>query len=235
MKQKHALDADASSRTLEGAIRTQSQVVLEFPAYPNQSVNGFLISGDQKAILLEITGRPSLNPADLVNATCHVRLYSDQRYEFASEVTAAPQWGETRSLALTRPATLNVLERRRFVRAKLAPSSKVTLEWMTNGESHRHTASLLNISADGLACRIEDAVAGALEGAASLRARFDLPGGARTFRLTADVSNRTPASGEHTILGLQFRRTPDQAPQLEALKESLGRYTDVNREAEVPA
>lgn len=235
MKTKIVLDADASHRTMEMAIRTQSQVVLEFPAYPQHTIQGCLISGDQKALLIELSGRPSLNPEDLINATCQVRVYSDQRYQFTSEVTAAPLWGESRSLALTRPSSLAVLDRRQFVRARLAPSSRVLLEWTRNGEGHRHTGSLLNISADGLACRIEDHAVQALEGGESIRVRFEIPGGVKPFDLAVTISNKTPASSDHTIVGLQFQRTADQSRQLDTLKDLLTRQFTIVPEAEALA
>ncbi len=235
MKPIHKLDAERSERALETAIRTQAQVVLELPSYPAHTVNGFLISGDQKAILMELTGRPTLNPADLVNATCQVCVYSDHRYQFATEITAAPQWGETRSLAMVRPRIIHVLDRRRFVRAKLAPSSKVAIDWNRAGTPHRYTANLLNISIEGLACRVEDGAAAALNVGDSLRVTFQLPGHEKPFVLNATVSNKTPASTDYTILGVQFAASPNQTFAMDALKLALTRHLNVDREAEALA
>lgn len=233
MKPIHKLDAEESDRALETAIRTQAQAVLELPSYPSTTVNGFLISGDQKAILMEITGRPGVNPTDLVNATCHVSVYSDQRYQFASEITAAPRWGETRSLAIARPRSVHVLERRRFVRAKLAPSSKVTIEWSRGSTSHRLAANLLNISVEGLACRMDDAAAAALATGDSVRVSFELPGHARPFLLHASVCNKTPASAAHTIVGIQFQSTPQQEAPLQALRAVLSRQIPAEEATEI--
>lgn len=226
MKAKITLDYESSFRAIETAIRTQAQVVISFPSYPDHTLNGFLISGDQTALLMEITGRPTLNIEDLINATCQVRMYSDQRYQFNSEVSGTPQWGETQSLALTRPMALTVLDRRRFLRAQLAPSTKVSVEWTANDGGHRHSATLLNISADGMAVRMDDNGAAAIHPEVNLVAVFTMPGQNKPFHMQATMANKTPATGGFTIVGLQFTRTPNQTGQLDALKIVLAQQQE---------
>lgn len=232
MKAKITLDYESSFRAVETAIRTQAQVVISFPSYPDHTLNGFLISGDQTALLMEITGRPTLNIDDLINATCQVRMYSDQRYQFNSEVTGTPQWGETRSLALTRPMALTVLDRRRFIRAQLAPSAMVSVEWTGNDGGHRHSATLLNISADGMAVRMDDNGAAAIHPDMKLVAVFSMPGQSKPFHLQATMANKTPATSGFSIVGLQFSRTPNQTAQLDALKLLLVHQPEVNLDME---
>ncbi len=198
------LSPDASTNTLDSAIRSQSPIVLESAAFPNVTINGFLISGNETALLMEVTGRPALDPAKLEGAQCTVQMYTDRRYQFSANVSAVPQWGGSYSIALDRPGVLRVLDRRRFLRANLAPSSKVTLDWPDAGGRHSQSANLLNISADGMACRIKDSVAVSIEKRTRLKATFEMPGRGEPFELEAIVSNKTPASEGCTILGLQF-------------------------------
>ncbi|HKQ47314.1 MAG TPA: PilZ domain-containing protein [Phycisphaerae bacterium] len=221
MNESITLDTSASQNALEWAIRTQAQIVLESAVIPNTTVNGSLISGDEHALLLEITGQPARDPNLLVDAAAQVQVYSDRRYSFATTITAAPHWGDTRALAIDRPSILTVVDRRRFVRARLAPSSLVKVEWRHAGADHRRVATLLNISADGLACRIEDPAAMAIEPRDPLRVQFSLPGQHSTFHLTAAASNVTPAGGGATILGLQFTRSMETAQLLKELRASL--------------
>jgi hypothetical protein len=216
------LDAAATARIIEASVRTQSQVVLEMPRLGLGTINGFLISADDRALLMEITGRLAIRPADLVQQACDVNLYADQRYLFSSSVTAAPQWGESRSLALARPSVLRVLERRRFLRAKLAPSSKVSVEWMCGGTTVRHVAPLLNISLDGLACRMDERAAATLQSDDVLTVSFDLPGQDNQFRFTATVCTKTAASGGYVILGLQFVQCAQSADAIAELRTALG-------------
>lgn len=233
MDGKITLDAEASQLALESAIRTQAQVVLESRLIPNTTINGCLISGDERALLMEITGRPSRDSAGLVGAPAQVQVYSDQRYTFATTVTAAPQWGDTRALAFDRPRLITVVDRRRFVRARLAPSSMVKLEWEHGGVHHRRAATLLNICPDGIACRIDDPSAPAVEPGDALRIRFSLPGQGSAFSLTAEASNVTPASGGATILGMQFSQSPEAQSQLARLRELLRSSQDAEVESEV--
>jgi hypothetical protein len=221
MDEKITLNADESQRSLESAIRTQAQVVLESSVIPHATINGCLISGDERALLMEITGRPARDPSALVNAIAHVQLYSDRRYGFSTTVTAVPQWGQTRALALDRPAVMTVIDRRRFVRARLAPSSHLKLEWRHATVDHRCIATLLNISTDGIACRVEGPAAPPIEVGDTMRTWFTMPGQDLAFDLSAAVSNVTPASGGSTILGLQFDRSTKTCSQIDRLRESL--------------
>ncbi len=233
MDARITLDSEASRQTLESAIRTQAQVVLESAAIPNTTINGSLISGDERALLMEITGRPARDPAGLINVAAQVQVFSDRRYCFATTITAAPRWGDTRALAFDRPEVITVLDRRRFVRARLAPSSLVKLEWKHAGVDHRRVATMLNISPEGIACRLDDATEPVIRIGGSLRARFTLPGQGSAFQLTATVSNATPASGGSTILGLHFDDAIDAQSQIERLKEALRSPLDAEVESEV--
>jgi c-di-GMP-binding flagellar brake protein YcgR len=131
-------------------------------------------------------------------------MYADRRYQFSARVSAVPQWGGAYSIALDRPRVLRVLDRRRFLRANLAPSSKVRLDWPDARGRHSQSASLLNISADGMACRISEGVGVGIERHTCLKATFEMPGRDKPFELEAVVTNKTPASEGCTILGLQF-------------------------------
>jgi hypothetical protein len=233
MKAKIVLDYDASFRIIESAIRTQAQLVLSFAEYPEHTLNGFLISGDQSALLMELTGRPTLNLNDLVNMSCQVRLYSDQRYQFASEVTGAPKWGETRSVSLARPMALSVMDRRRFLRAELAPSAKVSVEWTDGDGAHHQSATLLNVSADGMALKMDNDGASQLHPETRLVTTFSMPGHNRPFQMQGTLANKTPGTDDYSIVGIQFSRTPNQTPQLDTLRQLLTRQP--GPDVEVPA
>ena len=68
------LSRDASTQTLDSAIRSQSPIVLESTAFPNVTINGFLISGNETTLLMEVTGRPALDPAKLEGSQCTVHI-----------------------------------------------------------------------------------------------------------------------------------------------------------------
>lgn len=229
------LDKDASGRAIENAIRTQAQIVLESQAFGETTVNGFLICGDESALLMETTGSLIQSADRILNVRCEARLYADQRYRFSTVIKATPQWGNSRSIAIERPAAISVMDRRRFLRAKLAPSSKVALEWVRAGKTYRHVAVLLNISAEGLACRVDGDAALAIDRDDSIQVRFGFPNFGHQFNFSSGVSNKTPASEGCTILGLHFQRSPDAADDLRLLRDAVQNNQDMTTQAEVLA
>lgn len=233
MTQRVPLRRDASACALEAAIRTQAQIVVECPCLAGVTLNGFLVSGDEQALLVELTGRPSCDLATFVDRNCRVQIYADERYAAESRISGIPTWGTTRGLALERPAVLTVCDRRRSRRARLAPSSQVELEWQAAGKRHVHRATLLNISPEGLACRLEDIAATFIEPGRQIGLRFELPPQGRAFHLHAMITNKTPASVDHSILGMQFLRRPDDAVDLEALRILLNRTQESEHRSEV--
>ena len=97
------------------------------------------------------------------------------------------------------------------------------------GQLHRHAATLLNISPEGIACRLEQSAADAIERRATLTAIFELPSCDQPFHLRALVSNKTPASEGCSIIGLQFLRSEREIRELAALRRALEH--DQNAEA----
>jgi len=215
------LEPDKVDEVLEQAIRTQAQVVLELVGFKGATINGFIVSGDDQAILMEVTGRLPFPVGQLTEAGGEARLYMDKRYSFAAKIRAVRKVGETLSLALNRPTAVGLVERRRFQRARLAPSSRVVLHWTRDGQAHQHVAVMLNVSVEGLACRLESAAASLLEPQTTLRVRFSLPGGSHRFDLPATVCNRTAASPGYTILGLHLTPGPEHSAEVAELNRLL--------------
>jgi len=234
MKQNVRLDAQAGQHALEQAVLYHAQAVINIPGRVDTTVNGFLLTADASTVLMEITGKPAIKPADLTGKLIHVELFSDQRYQFTTTVQSAPIWGASQALALARPNELTVIDRRRFWRAKLAPSARVALEWAHCGSRERHNAALLNVSVDGLACRVDKLAASAIEVQTSVKARFRMRESTREFELDSLVMNKTPASDGGFILGLQFARVFDSVAQLADLRKILnpGPTVPVSNEAE---
>lgn len=215
------LSQDASTQALDSAIRSQSPIVLESATFLNITINGFLISGNETTLLMEVTGKPALDAAMLEGTQCTVQMYTDRRYQFSAKISAVPQWGGSYSIALDRPDVLRVLDRRRFLRANLAPSSTVMLDWPDAGGRHSQSATLLNISADGMACRIKDSLAVSIEKQMHLMVTFEMPGRDESFELEAVVTNKTPASEGNTILGLQFVTARRDARSISELRIAI--------------
>lgn len=216
------LDQESSQAVLEQAIHTHAQLVLEAPAFGRTTISGYLISGDDSALLMEITGQSSVPIDRILNVRCDVRLFTERRYGFPAVVQAVPSWGNCRCVALSRPQTISLFERRRFLRAKLAPSTRVGIEWRRDGADHRHEADMLNVSPEGLACRVENSVAQVLDKGGTVVTRFKLPPMREPLELIGTICNQTPASEGYTILGLHFEQISENSAGCAALRDALG-------------
>jgi hypothetical protein len=232
MKSVITLSPDAAQQALEAAIRTQATVVLELLGFPGATVNGLLISGDDRALLLEVTGHPTSSVEFLLNAQGTATVFGESRLQFPTVITDAPRYGRSTLLAISRPTTVSVLERRRFVRARLAPSSRVNIRWLVGNTEHCLSATLLNVSAEGLACRIQGDAACGIRSGSQIRATFELPGQEGAFDLDAVVMNNVPASEGCVILGLKFQDGGRAIEQVAALRSFLEKATNLRRAVE---
>lgn len=232
---KTNLNQDASQKILDSAVHTHAQIVVEPSAAGQPPLNAFLVSADSNAILAELTSKPRASIANLIGTDCHVQLYDKQRYYFAAKIIAIPNWSETTAVALSRPNQLTVLDRRRFVRAKLAPSSRIVLTWNEPQSQHRHQAVTLNISADGVACRIEKMAAASLMIGDVIHVSFELPDCPQRFELDARISNMTPTGDDLVILGMSFTGDRAADPQRSKLHEALESRSAPRPEMEVLA
>ncbi len=211
---KHAIDLNPrqAARVFEQATRSHATILLEPSVWGYfDGLKGFIASGDERTVMVEITESPPQPLEGLRGLYCDAELLlSGHRYMFCSDIVEVVRLGEgTQTLVLSRPATLQVAQRRRFWRADLAEPSSV---WLASDgpEGQRHMASVYNISQDGMACRADVAASDVLLIGDTVDSSFDLPRCPRHFKLKAVVCNKTPAADEgKVILGLQFVR--DQA------------------------
>ena len=144
-----------SRRVLELAVRMQSQLLIEPVGIPERTVLGFVASGDPDVLVAELTGPAHPWLRELVGRNAGVQLFQDERYLFNSKILSGPTWHEGEQVTLESPGIVQVMQRRRFWRAKLAPSSPVSLRWTSNGRSLHTNGPLLNVSSEGLACKLD--------------------------------------------------------------------------------
>jgi len=221
MTQLKPLADERIAQVLEYAVQSRAPVSIESAGLPSGSINGFVASGDRAALLIQVTGRPALDAAALDGQTCEVWLHSEERYHFATRVSQIVHWGQTDAVAIELPSAISMVERRRVTRAQLAPSSTVQLQWRQNGVNHRHAVPLLNISAEGLACKVDAEQAGALHEGDTVRASFHLPGQNHLYNIEATIANKTPGSTGTLIVGLRFMVNQQAEPHLMALRKAL--------------
>ncbi len=226
MQNTFKLDEAPSNRAIHAAVEKRVPVVLESASFKGVTINGALMSSDGRALLIEVSGRPAIDLKKLIGAHFDGQIYGERRFSFSSRIETVFAWGQSICLSVERPSRLVVLERRRFIRAKLAPSSKVTLAWSAAGRSHRHQANLLNISAEGLACRMDDELAALIDPAHRLTVTFELPGGEGATELAAILTNKVPGSEGCSLVGLHFIRSENDAPIIAKLRAALAARQD---------
>ncbi|MCK6484421.1 MAG: PilZ domain-containing protein [Phycisphaerae bacterium] len=207
---KYAIDLSErqSQRALNHALQSHAQVVMELTGESN-AMTGQFVLGDESILAISLTRPVSPATGGLVGRYVDVQVFADQRYFFTSYVIE-DDGGlvEPNQIAIRRPQTIQVLQRRRFWRARVAPSSTVSLSWKSNGAVEERCATLLNLSAEGLACRAPRADVDGLCVGDAVDLRFEIPDGPAPFELTGVVCNKTPGVDATIILGLQFRVSP---------------------------
>ncbi len=114
---------------------------------------------------------------------------------------------------LERPRTITQAERRRSSRRHLHQPTEVTLSHITGNTESSFEAVMLNVSPDGLACRLTRSQVECLDVGTILQARFRLESSATDFDLCARVCNVTEGGTPgHAVVGIEFT-SDDRIPQ----------------------
>lgn len=198
-----------SQRVLEQSVRMQSQLLIEPVGIPERTLLGFVGSGDSDVLVAELTGPSHPWLRELVGRNAGVQLFQEERYLFNSKILAGPTWHEGEQVTLQCPRILQVMQRRRFWRAKLAPSSVVSLRWSAAGRDLHTNGPLLNVSSEGLACKLDAGAAQSIGVGGRVKAEFSIPQSAGAFHFHAVVRNCSPASDDSWILGVEFMTEGD--------------------------
>lgn len=229
------LNPRQSSRTLEQAVRHQAHVVLQPRIHPEDvpilcRLTRIEHAGGQKGARSYLvlvpensdaadppTGTPACGSPTPETLNAIVGTYCDaiiqlgeNRYLFSSDVlgvTGVHTPSEEKAICVGRPEVIQVTQRRRFWRFRPARSSQVEIRWKdADGMPAHGIGWLCNVSADGVACRVETHVADRLGVGEELTVRFGIaPGETERFTIDASLCSKTPAGTEGTlILGLHF-------------------------------
>jgi hypothetical protein len=157
---------------------------------------------------------------ELIGTCCHAAiLLGENRYLFDSDIIEVTAFAgqEPVRMYLSRPEIVHVAQRRRFRRFQPAKSGRVELRWLSEADTITSTLGwLLNVSGDGLACRVEATVADQLLIDDHVQVEFRLSSDdTDNYVLDAILCAKTPASApERIILGVQF--ITDQAHEASA-------------------
>lgn len=250
------LNSRQSVRTLEQAIRHQSEVLIEARIWPDGEpipckLQPPCVAGSKAALACRImtaADAPSasreaqmvlgneaafatmLGRVDtLVGTYCDLSIrLGDHLYLCSCDVIRIekPTAPDRRPIIhLARPDTLQVTQRRRFHRINLADSTKVRLHWIRSDDTADEGVGwICNISADGLACRVDSHVADRLWIGEQIQVNFALsPTDTQRFMLEATICSKTPTGTEGKVMiGVQYLTGPSHQYSTQAV-ESLRR------------
>lgn len=196
-----------SARTLEQAVRYQATVLIEPGLWPDSDgMKGRLAALEADNLRAELTEPSMLRPSAMVGSECDVTLLlGHDRFLFTTHASDAGHSDKRWWVSLARPTRIQVCQRRRFWRVKLAESSQVQLRRDAEGAGSEIRGWLCNISGEGMACLVEAGEAEELRIGETIATSFALPDGGPPFRLDAVLCNKTPnAESDRIILGMQF-------------------------------
>ena len=217
---------DVAARALERAARSRAKIRIQLRDRTTQRrIDGHVVSAGLESIVVNCGDKALDRTAK--GAFCDVTLSIDEGlYIFASSIADLRRNDDGGvQLELTRPATLQLMQRRRFVRARLSTSTTVSIEPLTVGAFEPFDASLLNLAEEGLAAKTELALADRLIVDQPIRIRFRSDAATNEFHLRATLRRKTAAGGGgQVILGLTFDFGDHENQEREAIRDAVRHY-----------
>lgn len=145
-----------------------------------------------------------------------------ERYVF--ETPCPVQWDDNDSglMRVPKPDELSSSDRRRSLRRRLHRPMCITLESGGAGGDWKSEGAMLNLSPDGIACRVPTDRAQCLRIGQTVRVGFDAAAEDRPFDWPARVTNMTKGgTTDHTVVGLEFIREKTNSEDRRRLRRAL--------------
>jgi len=184
--------------------------------------------GDEASVCLHLDDASAIERMAATEELSVSMIVDGARYAFASHPLSAVDAGPG-TLVLAAPRELFVLERRRAVRRRLRQGLGVRLEpRRTDAEPTEDalTAVILNLSPDGLACRLSTTRTTQLSVADRLLVSFSLAPDNQTFAFIGHIVSITEGGTPgQVVLGIEFLRGDTPYAQ-EALRAALAADND---------
>jgi c-di-GMP-binding flagellar brake protein YcgR len=220
----YPLNIRQSSRVFEQALREHAAVCL-IPKLPEaNSLEGTLASRTEESAWIAVSEFEWKQAMPLQSVCCDGELSVDGvMYIFATNIlSVTEQNGEVR-VEIALPEELSVVQRRRFSRTAMRESRAVTLSGASGDEGGAWSclSSLLNLSVNGLACRVDQVHADRIQINQVLNISFRLETSPDPVECRGRLRSKTPAGSEGcVVLGFEFSETPD-TDWMEQLRREL--------------
>lgn len=200
------LAPDIAAGVFERAVAEQSVVRLLVPAGPvERLVTGVLIGRRGHLLLIRLN-----EPAESTALSGGLRVQGtletgDVPYIFETRCDTSADAADQGRIRLELPNSLQAIERRRSTRKLLHQPTEVTLRNANGAASFSLQAAMLNLSAEGLACRVSTADATRLPRGLQVRARFCVGDDPEPFELICRITNETRGGTPDTVVvGMAF-------------------------------
>jgi c-di-GMP-binding flagellar brake protein YcgR len=220
----YELGEKQSARVLAQAVRMRSPVWAEAITQATaRSVTGFLSHLDSQILQLDIQGDHATAAETLPGQYYQMVInLSDSRYMTVADLLETQEAGSSQTLIFARPASLQVLQRRRLARWMPGKAQPVYISWEgPNGQMTAPSMGQLNdLSLGGLSVRLPDTADGCLFIGERVSVRFSLSTRQAEFATWATVCHKhVDADHSEVILGMQF--VPEEGDKGQDFDERL--------------
>jgi hypothetical protein len=200
------LSPEESARVLHEAVGGRVLIHLK-PAQHRRSpgVYGTLVAMGESALTVRLEPdepkEHALYKTDSVKAAFTLR---GKRYAFTAACRCLGPGQAAEEVALKLPEMITLLQRRSSKRYRFQRTSPVRL-WIDGQPGEKVSGTILNLSADGIACLLAKRETPHVEPGASVGLSFALTDESRPVELKGTVTNVTPVDSPHVVvLGIQF-------------------------------
>lgn len=224
------LDERSSREVLTRAVARRAGVrLLVATGGTEAALSGVLVGDDEHVLTIELEERAKEMHVHLGSAALHVSLeMPDTTYFFETSCSEDSADRASGMLPLARPNTLRAFERRRSGRKSLRGSTEVTLSpvglaaGVTPDQGWQCKAVMLNVSPEGMACRVRRIEAQRTDIGQTVRAVFNIGLATEPFIVTGQITNVTLGSTPDTaVLGMTFVDSDNPGPTKARLREAL--------------
>jgi hypothetical protein len=193
-----------ASKVLTRAVDTRARADLRTECDGAEVTCGAVImGGDESSLTLDVG---SAVRALTCTTVIHASIEVDQiTYQFETRCTDESSEIAPGMLRVVRPRIINRIERRRSPRRRFEEPTEVVLRPMNGSGEPCGRGKLLNLSPEGLACRVPEAIARELTVGQVLQVAFLVGPSPDVFDLNARVVNITEGGTQgQFVIGLEF-------------------------------
>ncbi|HNO77536.1 MAG TPA: PilZ domain-containing protein [Phycisphaerae bacterium] len=213
------LDAQTSSRLLERVQRSNAPMTMAFSQCGEEcAVEVQLQSADAQVLQLCPPASGRFN--DILPSTClEVQFALDgQAYFFTSSTLVCNE----DCMQIGRPTNLHTWQRRRFMRASIAKSTAVKIMDLDMPGQLIGEGAMLNVSQDGLACRLGRDVADRIDIDERIGVEFEIGDERIALAVDGRVKSKTAGGSPNTIIvGICFNHDPLNQEARKILRQHL--------------